>query len=364
MKILYVLEYYAPYIGGAEKLFQNLAEQMAKNGHQVEVVTSRFDKKLLQNEVINGVLIRRVAVSNRFLFTFFSVPQVFKSAKYAQLIHTTTYNAAFPAWLVGKLRRKKVLISFHEVWGKLWFKLPFISPILKILFYLYEQFILHLPFNLFIAVSNATRKSLLEAGISEKKIIKIYNGISYAFYEKFIHKPPEKFVYTYFGRLGASKGLELLLEAVKIFSQQKPDSLLKLIIPQTPEAIFHKILEQIDKYKINANIQIISNLTRENLAYEITTSSCVVIPSRSEGFCFAAVETVALQVPVISSNQMALEEVVSGKYLKMNELTPAALVKSLAKAAKNEWETSPILRFELQKQVQEYVQMYQQFENK
>jgi hypothetical protein len=40
IKILFVLEYYSPHIGGMETLFQNLCEGLVKRGYKVAVVTS------------------------------------------------------------------------------------------------------------------------------------------------------------------------------------------------------------------------------------------------------------------------------------------------------------------------------------
>ena len=66
MKLLFVLEYYYPNIGGVEKLFKSLAEELVVHGHEVTVVTTRFDKKLAARETINGVNIVRLNLRNRF----------------------------------------------------------------------------------------------------------------------------------------------------------------------------------------------------------------------------------------------------------------------------------------------------------
>jgi D-inositol-3-phosphate glycosyltransferase len=42
MRILFVLEYYAPHVGGAETLFQNLCEGLTARGHVVDVITSKI----------------------------------------------------------------------------------------------------------------------------------------------------------------------------------------------------------------------------------------------------------------------------------------------------------------------------------
>ena len=137
MKILFILEHYYPYTGGSESLFKYLAEGLSKKGNKVTVITSRFNKKIKREEVINGVTIRRIPLANRYLFTVFSIPFLIKEALKSDVIHTTTYNAALPAFCVAKLARKKIYITFHEVWGKLWFKLPLISKFFAVLTFSY-----------------------------------------------------------------------------------------------------------------------------------------------------------------------------------------------------------------------------------
>lgn len=69
MRILHVSPSYAPCIGGAETLLQNVSERLVARGHHVTVFTvnaatqsdfvSRVGASLPEEEVINGVLVRR-----------------------------------------------------------------------------------------------------------------------------------------------------------------------------------------------------------------------------------------------------------------------------------------------------------------
>ena len=144
MKILYVVEHYHPYIGGVEKLFKTLCEEVAAQGDEVTVVTTLHNKRLQQKETLNGVSIRRIPVKNRYLFTFFGWIWILKYAKGKDLIHTTSYNAALPAFFTGLFMRKKVIVTFHEVWQEQWFEVPFLSAFERWGFFLYEKFILKL----------------------------------------------------------------------------------------------------------------------------------------------------------------------------------------------------------------------------
>ena len=358
MKILFVLEHFYPYIGGAEKLFYELTTNLAKKGFEVTVVTTRFDKNLPLVEFHRGIKIERVKCHNRFGFTFLSLPKIIKSAKSCSLIHTTTYNAALPAIIAGKLLRKPVFVTFHEVWGRLWKQLPFISRTEKYVFYFFEKILLSMPFHTFIAVSEFTKAKLIEYGVPKHKVVRIYNGIDYNHFDDKHTKPADIFTYTYFGRLGVSKGLDLLIPAAAAFKKSHPNSKFKLIIPKQPKKIYSKIMKLISSHDLASYVEIYHDLTQEQLDKELLSSSCIVIPSYSEGFCFAAAEAVAYKLPIISSQKGALKEVVSGKFINLEELNANALHSALIEAFHNRWTVQPIRYFHLNDSVVRYQKLY------
>lgn len=361
MKILFVLEYYYPNIGGVEKLFKSLAEALVNNGDEVLILTNCFDRSLKREEVIKGVKIRRLRFYNRFFFSFFSLPQILKYGRNYDIIHTTSYNAALPAWIAAKLLKKKVIITFHEVWGKLWFKLPFINSLQKIAYYLFEQFILKLKFDKYIAVSDSTKENLILHGVEQNKIARIYNGIEYPSLKKELKIPLKKeFTFTYLGRLGISKGLELLIPAAKAFISRHPDSKLKMITPDTPKNLYKKINKLIRKNDLQDDILLLHNLKKDDVTKELLSSHCIVIPSHSEGFCFVAAEATSLKIPIITSHRAALEEVVSGEYIVMNSLTKKSLFDALVKAKNSNFEFTPLKKFLLEDCIAEYQNLYQE----
>lgn len=359
MKILFVLEYYYPNIGGVETLFKTLAESLVQQGNEVKVVSIRFKKELKKTEMVNGVEVNRISLNNRFSYALLSGFFVFKAAKGFDLIHTTSSSAGFPAVIAAKLRRKKVIVTFHELWGKLWFNLPFMNWPTRTINYVAEQVIAHLPYNYLVAVSDSTRQSLIGAGILPEKIIRIYNGLEYEDFEGYRYEPPAEFTFTFFGRLGVSKGLDLLLPASMLFFKKHKNTRLKLIIPRIPMGMFRKINQLIKHYGIAENIELFHNLSREQLYNEICSSHCVVIPSYSEGFGFSATESVGLSVPVISSGQKSLKEVVSGKFIEMEKQDATSLLNALEQAYAGEWNYSPMKKFELIEQVKAYEELYQ-----
>ncbi|MCB0704770.1 MAG: glycosyltransferase family 4 protein [Saprospiraceae bacterium] len=359
MRILFVLEHYYPYIGGAEKLFRDLAEGLAATGREVHVITTRFDKKLPAREIINGVKVRRIHCYSRYLFTFLSLPSVIRQARKCDLVHTTTYNAALPAWLGARITRKPVVVTFHELWGKLWFRLPFVSFFAKNAFYLYEQLISKLPFDHFVAVSDFTKDALVKSGIHPGKVTRIYNGLDYGQFESYSHQPSTHFQVAFYGRLGISKGLDLLLPAARQFFQRYPECKLVLILPRKPSGIFNRVNRLIQDLQIEKNLQLRHELSKKDLYETICGSSAVVIPSYSEGFCFVAAEAVALGVPIISSGQGALKEVVSGQVVTCREQTVEGVYQGLCEARAGQWMPIETRMFPLKEAVEAYQRLYQ-----
>ena len=176
MKILFVLEYYYPHIGGVETLFKTLAEGLVEKGHEVTVFTTRL-KGYKEKEVVNGVKIirKKIPFNSRMLFSFYTIFDVLKLSKNYDIIHTTTYNASLPAYIAGKIRKKPVIITFHEILGKLWFNLPRMNYFKALILYYTEQLVMKRNFSKIITVSNYTKNSLRIYGVKDEKLKRIYN---------------------------------------------------------------------------------------------------------------------------------------------------------------------------------------------
>lgn len=361
MRLVYVLEYYYPNIGGVETLFKSLIESLAQEGHQITIITSQVTPDSRLKEKQGNIQIIRMPFNNRYLFTFLGFFYILPHIRNCQLVHTTSYNAAIPAFFAAKLFGKQVIITFHEVWADLWHQLPYMGKLSKKIHYLFEQLLLKLPFHHFVGVSQSTTNNLIKAGIKKEQVTTIYNGIDYADFQVTATKPSLKnnsFTYTYFGRLGISKGLDLLMEAIPIISAQHPNSQFQLIVPKVPTYFLQKVLSFIKVNKLENKVILKHHLSFDALKEAIASSDCIVIPSYSEGFCFAAVETIAIGTPIISSNQTALKEVISGQFIKMDNFSVAGLVVAMNKAIEGEWTKSRVKKFELSTTIEQYKKLY------
>lgn len=370
MNILFVLEYYPPHIGGAEVLFKNLCEGLAARGHDITVVTLRLPDTPAF-EVINGVKVHRVKVPNRgarYWFTFLSIPKAFQLARQADLIHTTTYNGAFPAWLAAKLRRKTCVITVLEVFGPRWKDLLGMGWLNARLHRLLERLIVALPFYRYITVSRYTADCLKSFGVDQGKITVVYNGIDCDLFNpgktdgKMIKqklKLSGEFVYMYYGRLGISKGVEYLVRAVPLIRKAVPGSKLLMILVHDSKDRYENIRRMIRDLGIENSIILLTPVPRNELPGYIAAADCVVVPSLSEGFGFTAAEACAMGKPVVASNVASLPEVVSGRYVLVEPRNSEALAEGVEKVYRGERENSRRKIFSWDKCVAEYLGIYE-----
>jgi len=343
MKILFVLENYIPHIGGVEVLFKNLSEGLVKQGHDVAIVTHRL-KGTKKREVINGVKVRRISCFNsRYWFTFLSIPVLLKEAKNADIIHATMFNAAFPAWLAARVRKKPCILTITEVWiglWSLWSKLGEMGWLSAKAHDALERVIYLLPYDRYACISKSTQKKLLLIGIKKNKTEVIYPGIDYNLFnpKKYSMQKIRKklglknnFVYMFYGRPGVSKGLEYLLRAVPTIAKKIPGSKLLAIVSRDKayQKRYALMLRLIKELKIRDKIMLLNPVPWKELPYYLKAANCVIVPSLTEGFGLTAAEACAMQKPVVASNTTSLPEVVSGKYVLVKPQNSEEIAKGV-----------------------------------
>lgn len=336
MRILFVLENYHPFIGGAEVLFKNLCEGLSGRGHEITVLTTRH-RGTAERESINGVNVIRINVPRsgaRYWFTFLSIGAAIRLALRADIVHTTTYNGAFPAWLAARMAGKKCVITVLEILGKHWKEMMAMNALISWLHRFLEKIIVRLPFNHIVAISQYTSSCLQELGVGSRRISVIYPGIDYNLFDRSKADRAsirnklgigDEFIYFYYGRPGISKGVEYLVKAIPLVSGKIMNSRLVMLLAHEPKDGYERIRSMIDSMGMSDRVLLLDPVPRDQLPSYVAAADCVVVPSISEGFGFSAAEACALGVPVVASNIASLPEVVSGKHLLVEPRNPQAI---------------------------------------
>ena len=369
MRVLFVLENYYPHIGGVEVVFKTLAEGLAARGHTVDIITHQL-KNTKRFERINGVKVHRVpSFFSRYWFTLLGVPKAVQLARKADIIHTTTFNGAFPAWLAAKLRGKKCVITIHEVWQGKWQSYTEMGGLSAAVHNLLEKCIYLLNFDKYVSVSHSTQKQLLGVGIKKNRATVVYNGVDYA------HWNPKKysgvrvrrnlglqknFVLLFTGRPGVSKGLQYLIKAMPDILKKIPHAKLLALVSQdkTYRARYHEIEQVIQTLKIQDKVILHDPVPYKELPGYVKAADAVVVPSLAEGFGFSAAEACAMGKIVIASNTTSLPEVVSGQYLLVKPRSPAAIAEAAVKAMQKKVKKTKLKRFLVKDNIAGYLKVY------
>ena len=357
MKLLFLCDHYFPYIGGAEIVNRAVAEHFAKK-NCVYVVSKKFKGLNDKRSEINQVQIYRTADVPRFLHSAVCYMSAAKLARSADVILSATYASGLAGyWLAQRFKKKSVLLV-HEILDENW---KYIKQ-LHLLYYWYERYVVTRTFDRYIAVSQYTKRKLIKYGMRDDRISVIYNGMDEGlFYPRSVkhdlrHKiaGDAKFVYLFFGRPRGYKGLEYLLRAVPAISRKIPGSKLILLLGREPRHEYQQTLRLIDQLSINNNIMLLDPVQREQLPDYINVADAVVIPSLSEGFGYAAVESCMLGKTVVVTDAGALPEVVFGNVVMIKKADVQSIIDGVSRAYKREFTIIPPKFFQWQDSLEGY----------
>ncbi|MFL5730668.1 MAG: glycosyltransferase family 4 protein [Cytophagaceae bacterium] len=248
MKILYIHQYFkTPEEGGAIRSW-HLASALAKEGHQVEMITAQ-NKERYEQKIINGVRVHYLPVPYRNDFGF--IRRIFSFQRFAKLAFRQAkefrdadlcYVTSTPllAGLVAIELKKKYGIPFFFEVRDLWPEAPIQMGIIKNSFFkstLYRlEKKLYRQAEKMIALSPGIREGILKVA-PDKEVALIPNMSDCHFFN-----PAEKhisvlkkygigensFVISYTGSLGKANRLEFLLNIAE--ASQKENLSLHFII--------------------------------------------------------------------------------------------------------------------------------------
>lgn len=369
--ILFILEYFYPHIGGVETLFGHLTEALVTQGYRVTVVTLWLPG-CLSREIHHGVEIIRIRTpqrARRYLFMLLAIRTVIRLAPTADIIHTTTYCAAIPAWFGARWARKPAVLTVHEVFGNQWNNLSGMHNLLGYAYRAFEWAILHLPFTRYICDSEFTARRLRQfTGVASHKVSTIYPAVDYSFWDRAQHQPrdlrselgltPATPLYLYFGRPGISKGVEYLIEAARTIRSMQPDSRGVLILAHDPLVPYQRILRRIASYDLGEHLMVLDPVPRAELPSYLLAADCIVVPSISEGFGYSAVEAATINCPVITTTGHSVEEVLTGSACFVPPRDPTALAEAVLTLFRQRPEWNPPERFEIESHIKGVQEIY------
>lgn len=187
--------------------------------------------------------------------------------------------------------------------------------------------------DLIFAVSNQTKKLLIEKGLNQNKIVVVYNTLNIDQIKKYVDEDGNKEYSELFeiakkhkciiwaaAHLSPKKGHTELLFAAKKVIEQFPDTYFILTGNGEFKEELMKIVEELD---IKKNILFVGKIKYPALIQLMKYSYIGVVPSHVETFCHALIEPMAVGKPVISTPVGVAEEIIldgeSGYLVPIND---------------------------------------------
>ena len=364
--ILFVLDYFTPHRWWVENVFENIIQRLEKKWYRIFVLTSRFDPHLKKEDTHWNVTIYRIW-KNRKSFILKSVRLWKKILKKNDIdvIHWSTYWWAIPAAILAKKFNKKVILTVHEIFGKLWYKY---KGTVKWFFYkLFERRIFRHKYDVYHCVSYNTQEELInEYNIPKKKTCVIHNWVDYDFWNPNEVKNYEiksfrtrenrwdKFVFLYYGHAGKSKWIDYLVQALPELVKLKDVKFVFNIIDSKRSL---KIVKKIWKF-VWEKVQLFNWVSKDQLRLMVASCDCVIAPSISEWFGSVHTESVAMWKILITSKTSAIPEVVSWKIRFIKPGDSDEIVQAVKDVIEWKYKNIPIKTFDWDKSVEEIERLY------
>ncbi|MBS7610476.1 glycosyltransferase family 4 protein [Candidatus Bathyarchaeota archaeon] len=294
-----------------EKAIQSLAEEQAKTGHEVHVITSTLTMRSKQKkEVINGVHIHRVGAI-RLHFPDLTYPMGYPRyvLEETDIVHVHSQNSLFNIILAecAKKLGKPLVIDFLA----LDYLKSHPNPLIRLFGNHYQERAQRRAASLAdkaITMNEKDHRILRKKYGIESEIIP--HGID----ERYLTKPKdeklfrEKYgvnkenVIAYIGRIHPSKGLDVLVKALPLIAHEVNDSV-AVIAGGGSEAYRRSLLMLARKLKVDGRVRILGYISEDEKISLLDASKVFVLPSRHFGEAYPLVvdEAYARGVPIIAS---------------------------------------------------------------
>ena len=385
MHILHIVPNFLDPIGGEEIFVRGLIYHLQRKHKTLQSIITQSNSR--QKEVVqhDGATVISLPVWRLGYYNVLSgLPGVLLNDTYDIInIHGYGDYAADITCLLKKLRLlgdTALILTIHGLYGLKSgylasdFSVPFPSMRQRIRsffhHFLYDYTLGKLETNTFdkvIIQSEDDRRYLSKNGLKEDRIVKIPIAINEIFFKHTSTVPrSDRYYILYAGRIDPFKGLDVLAKAIK--ELKSIGISLKCIIAGKDCGYGSQLRFLLNKLDIVDQVEVRDYISQENLLELYSHAVVTVLPSLSEGFSLALVESIATGTPFIATPVGANPELVAltnaGILVPVGE--PKILAETILHVIKDEqlWSNmstngqKSVSNFSYEKVVEKHYQVY------
>jgi L-malate glycosyltransferase len=292
--------------GGKETRIHELTKRLAAAGHDVHIYTMHWWDEPAHTREEDGVHLHAISplyplysgerrsIRQGILFGLAAFKLIREKFDVVDVDHIP-YFPLFSVKLVSWLKRRPMMATWHEVWGKQYWQ-TYLGATSGFAAYAVERLSVLMPKKI-IAVSAMTSDRLGQEFGANGKTALVQNGINLDQIKQ-VMPSAAQFDVIYAGRLLKHKHVDLLLHAVAQLKQARPGITCQ-IIGDGPE---RKHLESLArKLGLQNTVQFLGFLPRhQDVMAHMKAGRVFVLPSTREGFGISFIEANACGLPVVT----------------------------------------------------------------
>ena len=334
---LYILsEDFYPAMHGSTTQLMLLGRELVKNGHEVTIITRRLKAEHAIRETIDGYTVYRVPPAwgmsrwGKYLMLLPAFWRMFVWRRQYDLILVSGFAITGILGVVAsKLLGKKCILrgaSCGELDGSYAYALdgtvnPVKKRIVSALAALRNPLIKRA--DCFLSISSAITEELIHEGIPREKIVEFGNGVDSEKYRPASQEEkanlrrqldiPDRFLFTYCGRLAAGKGLETLLNAWRQIAPAANSAHLLLVGSGQGYALSRdvELREFVIRNHLDNSVTFTGNVS--NVEDYLRASDCFVFPTEYEALGNSVIEATSCGLPCVASRVGGVPDVVEDR---------------------------------------------------
>ncbi|RKP53841.1 glycosyltransferase family 1 protein [Cohnella endophytica] len=294
-RILHLSEYTK---GGIETHLNEVLKYQSDN-HDIYLLVSEFnsDRDSLRISPERLLMYPYKRKPSYFLKAMSSIRKTVKEID-PDIVHVHgTFAGLFLRTLFLFKRKRPVVVYCSHGWSFLMDTVPW-----KRRLYAWIEKAMSLRTDVIIHISQHEYEMAMRYGLSAKKSVVVYNGVSDAAVQAdaipFVVRA-DKINLLFVGRFDRQKGFDLLLE---VFNEHRFEDVRLYLAGDS-------VLQQRD-YAYPDNAVKLGWIRNSDIDRYMSACDAVIVPSRWEGFGIVAIEALRNKKPVIASNRGALPEIV------------------------------------------------------
>ena len=308
-KVLFISNYYYPYVSGVTEYIRMLAEDMVRQGYDVKVLTSNHNR-LPKYEIVNGVKVERAPIwckiSKGTVSPAFIRRSVLLSNQYDYInMHLPMLESGIISTFIP---RDKLTVTYH---CDINLTPGIINDLIVKVMDISNQICLKRAKNIMVNTIEYSRESRVLPNYMNKLIevsppVKAMQPV-----KREIH---EKRIIGFCGRIVEEKGIDILIKAFEIIRKNRRD--VELIIGGDYEniaggSIYSSLKEYINKHDIQ-DVYFVGRVPESEMSKFYSSLDVFVLPSINslESFGMVQVEAMMCGTPVVVSDLPGVRTIV------------------------------------------------------